>query len=271
MNGAYLNKVDCLTRAKTLMAAGDAASLRYACLELRFCMEAVTYEKLRAYAPRLVPGVLSRWQPPQAVAALLELEDEADQEYIVAIGVRRGETTGPMQVMGDHRTFGTAFLRKHYNKLGSYLHVPNEHAPSRSRQQVDPQELRPYLEGVVEECERVVESSITLTLARVVEFNCQLCGRKTLANAEGATRRGRVSCLHTGCEAEHLVSVAEDQGLYFRLSGWVFPCQACGHRILVASKHLVPDHEFACNECGRRHKLVKDWYYAVAVESGGEV
>jgi DNA-directed RNA polymerase subunit RPC12/RpoP len=264
MSEASLNKFDCLDRAKTLMAAGDAASLRYACLELRFCIEAVTYDKRRAYASRLPPDVLSIWQPPQVMKALIELEGEAKDEYIVAIG--RMGSSQPMQVMGKHRTFGTRWLRKHYNKLGSYLHVRN--APGQS--QVDPQELRSDLESVVEECARVVESSLTLTLdpGGIVEYDCQLCGRKTVANKESAKRRGRVSCLK--CEAEHLVSVAEDQALDLRLSGWVFPCQACSYQILVPSKHLVPDYEFACDVCGHKHKLVKDWYYAVEVERGGE-
>jgi hypothetical protein len=170
-----------------------------------------------------------------------------------------------MQVMGEHRTFAIKWLSRHYNKLGSFLHVPNENAPHRSQQQVDPHDLRQYLESVVVECERVVESSITFTLAEVVEFNCQLCGRKTVTNAEGAKRRERVSCWNTQCEAEYIVFMDEDGSIWFKLSGWVFPCQACEHRILVPSKRLIPGHEFACDACGRRHKLVKDWYYAVEV------
>jgi hypothetical protein len=53
-----INKYDCLARAKALLDAGDTTSLRYACLELRSCMEEATYEKLRAYAPRLPRDVL---------------------------------------------------------------------------------------------------------------------------------------------------------------------------------------------------------------------
>jgi transcription elongation factor Elf1 len=267
MREASLNKFDCLERAKTLMAAGDAASLRYACLELRFCMEAVTYDKLRAYATRLPPSVLSIWQPPQAVKALLELEGEADDEYIVAIG--RTGSPQPMQVMGEHRTFAARWLRRHYNKLGSYLHAPNRNAPNQN--EVDPQQLRSYLESVIEECERVVESSLTLTLVPtgIIEYDCQLCGHKTVANKEGAKRRGRVSCLQ--CEAEHLVFVAEDQRLCLELSGWWFLCEACKHQRLVPSKHLVPDHEFACDECGCRHKLVDQaWRYIALAGGGGE-
>jgi hypothetical protein len=265
---AAINRYDCLERAKKLLASGDDASLRYVCLELRFCIEEVTYEKLRAYAPRLPPNILSMWQPPQLVKALLELEGDADRECTVAI--KPTGSTQPMQIIGEHRSFAIKWIRKHYNSLGSYLHAPKDIEPDRRQQQIEPQELRQYLEAIVPECERVVESSITSTLAEVIDFDCRLCGRKMVANLESAKRRGRVTCLHPGCDADYVVSTAEDGALYFRPEGWVFPCLACKYRILVPSQHLIADHEFDCDECGRRHKLVKDWYYAVEVESSAE-
>jgi hypothetical protein len=262
MREAYLNKYDCLPRAKTLLASSDPAALRYACLELRMYMEAITYEKLAAYAPRLPPDVLSRWQPPQAVAALLELEDEAGEEYKVAIG----RTRDSLQYLGEHRTFALPWLRKHYNKLGGFLHVPNRNTPAPTADAGGAEGLREYLEEIFTECERVVESSITSTMARVVEFTCQACGRKTVANAASAERRGRVQCFHPGCQAEHAVTRQEGD-LYFRLTGSVFPCQSCGHHMFIATKQLVPEYEFACDACGRRHKLVdKVWRYAAKVE-----
>jgi hypothetical protein len=269
LNMASINHYDCLERAKVLLASGDDASLRYACLELRYCMEAVTYEKLRAYAPRLPPDILSMWQPPQLVKALLELEGDADQEYTVAI--KPTGSSQPFQIMGEHRTFATKWIRKHYHSIGSYLHAPKDITPGRRPRQIEPQELRQYLEDVIAECTRVAESSITSTLAEVVVFDCQLCDHKTVTNLESAKRRGRVSCLHPECEADYVVSTAEDGALYFRPDGWVFPCQACRFQMLVPSKRLVADHEFSCNACGRRHKLVKDWYYAIEVERGAEV
>jgi hypothetical protein len=263
-----LSKDDCLGRARRLLASDDSAALRYACLELRLCMEAVTYEKLRAYASRLPADVLSRWQPPQAVAALLELEGGADEEYTIAIGLRRDGVTGPMEVIGEHRTFATAWLRKHYHKLGSFLHVPNVKERERRSEPIALQDLREYLEDIVRECERVMQSSITSALAPVVEFTCQLCRRKNIANGESARSRGRASCLQLGCEAEHSVSEGEHGSLYFRLAGSIFPCQECGHEQLIPAKFLTEGHEFGCEDCGRRHKLVdRVWRYAAEVRS----
>ena len=259
---AYLNKRDCLARAKTLLTSNDPAALRYAGLELRMCMEDITYEKLEAYASRLPPNVLSRWQPHHAVAALLELEDEAGKEYKVAVG----QTSDSLQYLGEHRTFALRWLRKHYHKLGSFLHAPNRNSPDSSADAGVAENLREYLEEILPECERVVQSSITSTVAPVVEFTCQACGRKTVANAASAERRERVKCLHTGCEVEHVVT-RQEGSLYFRLPRINFPCRSCGHPILIATKQLVPEYEFTCDACGRRHKLVDNvWRYAAEVE-----
>jgi hypothetical protein len=268
---AGLNKFECLERAKHLLASHDPAALRYACLELRFCLEAVTYEKLGAYASRLPADVLSRWQPPQAVAALLEFEGEAGEEYTIAVGVRRGEETGPLEVIGEHRTFTSAWLRKHYHKLGSLLHVPNANSLSTPAWSDATKGLREYLEVVVEECERVVGSSITFTLAPIVEFTCQLCQRRIVANAENAKRRGRVTCLDAACAAEHVVVTSEDGALYCRLDGGVFPCQECGQKELIPIRLQAEGHEFVCAKCGRRHKLVdRVWRYAAEIDDKDE-
>jgi hypothetical protein len=261
-----LNKYECLERAKRLLASGDAAALRYVGLELRFCLEAVTYEKLRAYSSRLPADVLARWQPPQAVAALLELEGEAEEEYTVAVGIQRDSEIKPLEVIGEHRTFTSAWLRKHYNKLGSFLHLPNENRSVGSGPSVASEGLREYLAEVLKECERIVDTSITSTLAPIVEFTCQLCQRKIVANAESARRRGRVVCLDGACAAEHIVVTGEDGSLYCRPSGNSFACQGCGHEGLVPTKLQAKGHEFACVKCGRRHKLVDQvWRYSVEI------
>jgi len=127
--------------------------------------------------------------------------------------------------------------------------------------------LREYLDVVVNECERVVDSSITFALAPIVAFTCQVCRREIVVNAEGAKHRGRVSCLHAECAADHTVSMTEDGSLCFRLQGDIFPCQDCGHRKLVPSTLQTEGYEFSCDRCGRRHKLFdRVWRYAAEID-----
>ena len=66
-----------IKRARELLSSPDPAVVPYAALEMRMAMEAITYEKLRAYAPRLPLTVLDTWQPPQAMKVLLQFEPRA--------------------------------------------------------------------------------------------------------------------------------------------------------------------------------------------------
>jgi predicted RNA-binding Zn-ribbon protein involved in translation (DUF1610 family) len=127
--------------------------------------------------------------------------------------------------------------------------------------------FKEYLNEIIKECERVVESSLLGGgMAYTVEFTCQACGRTSIANAKSAERIGRVKCIHPNCKVEHTVTGKDDKHLFFRLTGAIFPCQACEQEILVASNQLVPEHEFACDACGRRHKLVDQvWRYAAEI------
>lgn len=263
----YLDKDDCLARAKARLASSDPADVRYAALELRMCIEAITYDKLAAYATRLPTDVLSKWQPRQAVAALLELEDGAGQEYRLAFG----RTRESLQYIGEHRTFDLRWLGKHYHKLGNLLHVPNRNAlNAAANAECDPQTRRAYLREVLIECERVAASSVISTLAVQVGFTCQACGQKVLANAASSERRGHVDCLMPDCGARHTVTRKDDGSLYFALSGHDLRCQSCGVGIFVPTKQLLPEHVFACTQCGRRHKLVEQvWRYAAEVDALG--
>jgi DNA-directed RNA polymerase subunit RPC12/RpoP len=121
---------------------------------------------------------------------------------------------------------------------------------------------------VFTECERVAASSVTSTLAPQVGFTCQACGAKVLANAASAERRGHVDCLVPDCGARHTVTRQEDGSFHFALSGRDVACQSCGASIFVRTRQFVPEHVFACAQCGRRHKLLDQvWRYAAEVEA----
>lgn len=66
--------VACLNRATNQLSNNDDASDRYACLELRQCLEALTYKKLSAYANRVPQELFQTWQPAQVIELLSKLE-----------------------------------------------------------------------------------------------------------------------------------------------------------------------------------------------------
>jgi hypothetical protein len=91
-----------VARATELLDKADDALLPYAALELRMAMEAIAYGKLRAFATRIPTSVLDKWQPPQAMRALLEFEPHALSKHA---GPLRGADT-------DRRTDSTGALAR---------------------------------------------------------------------------------------------------------------------------------------------------------------
>jgi hypothetical protein len=74
----------CLERAEIEIAADDADRLKYAALELRMALEALTYDRSYAYADDLPSRAWKDWQPRKFMAALLNLDPGADKDCSLA-------------------------------------------------------------------------------------------------------------------------------------------------------------------------------------------
>ena len=188
MPSQAFDKRACLTRAEHLLEKNDDDLLRYACLELRFCLEAIAYDKLRTYAKRLPEAILRTWQPPQAIRALLEFEPLADQDFTLRISPESelGVPTGEWVNLGTHRTLRLSWLRKSYNKLGHYLHVPMPGAEEPANF-IGPS--RRELEGIIAALKPVVESAIDSSVAAVLDFECSVCHLASFTNIEAAKKQ----------------------------------------------------------------------------------
>ena len=113
-----------------MLDAGNDADLHYAALDLRLCIEAITYGKLQSFTEHLPPSMLQRtWQPPQLLKAMMQVDPHADKSFTMSIGLETSAGAPPdpaqMTFIGQHHAFGYAWLRKQYNKLGSMLHMQN--------------------------------------------------------------------------------------------------------------------------------------------------
>lgn len=254
-----------MTRAKALLLAPTAENLRYAALELRLCMEAITYEKLRSFADRIPESVLQTWQPPQAVKALLEFEPDADSSYILSIGAEEtyGVPAKVMKVMGTHNALRLSWLRKYYNKLGKFLHSPS---PG-SRQSPPPDELASGLSEIIAELDAALASTITAaTLGEVYTFPCSRCGSLVVKNAAAVKRSQKAICLSPQCGAEYFATFAPDNTVSFQLMVTRFPCadESCSGVAEVENRRLDVGVEFVCPKCNRKQTILeRHWAYGV--------
>ena len=260
--------------ARTLLASADDSVLAYAALELRMAMEAITYDKLRAYADRLPSEALARWQPPQAMKALLEFEPHAAAEGAVAVARQAADGTAATKrhMLGQKRSFDLTWLRTSYNKLGSLLHLPAPRRANKANEAESLSKTREMLMSILAEVDRVAGATLEGGIARVVYFNCDVCEQLVFCNEEAVRSTKRAVCLEESCSAEHFVKIGEDDSFTFFLDTTGFDCLKCKEITPVENRHLAVGAGFKCNSCGTQHSFVSThWEYSahVAPSEGG--
>lgn len=244
-------------RAKEHLESGDDARLPCAALELRFCLEAIVYSKLRLYEKRLPVAIKRKWQPPQALKALLQIEPDADRDFTLRVAREKeyGVPGDDWRNMGTHRTVKLKWLRKEYNRLGSYLHLDQPFTPPRLPYQIELQKMREDLQGILDHLAPIVASTLDAGLAPVAGFECIACGSQVLCNEDGLEKTGTATCLDADCEAEHGARRAEDGEWVFSLPHVTVQCQDCKASIDIESRRIRFGLEVNCAECNAEYKI----------------
>ena len=261
---ANYDKCSCLQRARNLLTSAGDDSLRYACLELRFCIEAITYEKLDTYSRYVPATVCEKWQPNHALKMLLQFEPDADEDFTLYVSPESepGKPTGNWTCLGQHNAVKLSWLNKNYNKLGSYLHVKMG-----NRNKVETAEelsaIRKDIERMVSELEPVVNSDIVgATLATRIQFKRQACEHLSLVNADVLRKTRRATCINQQCGAEYNASEDADGGWQFKLEMTSFKCLRCGKTSFLENQHIDVGKRFKCNRCGELHRIAGgQWNY----------
>jgi hypothetical protein len=125
-------------------------------------MEAITYEKLNAYSSYVPAEVFNKWQPNHALKMLLQFEPHADEEFSLCVSpeLETGKPTGNWTNIGEHRTFKLSWLTKNYNRLGSYLHMP-QNSNTLNEDMEDSSEIRQKLHEIATELVRRKEQGVS--------------------------------------------------------------------------------------------------------------
>ncbi|EOW9299295.1 hypothetical protein ACN25S_003677, partial [Vibrio cholerae] len=71
--------------AKMLLEKDDLQSIRYACLELRYFIEAHVYERLYQETDILPQTVIETWQPNKAIKFLAMFDELADKDLVMSV------------------------------------------------------------------------------------------------------------------------------------------------------------------------------------------
>lgn len=167
-----------LARAKDELASVDDERLKYAALELRMAMESLTYDRALAYKAEFPPAEYETWQPRKVMAILLEIDLNADKDSSLAFGIEPslGVTPDVMQSLGTERVLNMATIKRHYDALGSYLHVPTI-KQRKAGAKIDAAKFRARCEEIAAYLTEVLASPVwNSTMGNFASIDCMKCG-----------------------------------------------------------------------------------------------
>ncbi len=255
-------KKSCIKRARKLIEEGTPESLRYACLEMRYCIEAICYEKASLYKNQLSESEIKTWQPKKLIEILLEFDPNVNDSHNLRMWSENEDGSKDQLVFsGHHKALPTSILRKHYNKLGSYLHTPTISKKNKTSTQQKSEELKKYLELIILPIEESTKSTCISNFAVTVSTHCQKCGELLIRNCEKVKKDPLVVCPNINCRAEYDVAINND-GSTWQLRQLNLICPDCSS-INYFDRHLLENGAtIECFECNQKFVFSQVWNFS---------
>ncbi|MDH0494235.1 hypothetical protein [Comamonas aquatica] len=239
-----------LKRANEEIATGVDERLRYAALELRLCIEAITYDRAQGYAELLSPDAYRTWQPQKLMEALIQIEPRANQGPSVHfLDESNADGEPPTWVsLGQETVFTLKNIRAEYHALGSFVHYPNLENATTSGPSFE--KMRARCPQIAAKLADVLGSPVfNAVLQNVVEIPCDNCDATILKHIPWGVQEVEAACFN--CKAEYKIS-AQGNGEYssYRL-GKNVPCQVdgCGALIAIPREDLKDGGKASCPKC----------------------
>lgn len=246
-----------LKRARDELASGEDQRIKYAALELREAMESLTYDRALAYRDDFPPSEYETWQPKKVMAVLLEIDPNADKDSTLAFGEEPspGETPAVMHLLGTEKVLNMKTLKKHYDALGSYLHVPTLKQRQNGKN-IDYGALRKRCEEIAVLIEDVLKSPVfNSTLGIYATAGCMQCGKPVRKKWPDGRTKIKAKCFE--CGADYLVEDVGNQQCRWEPDRVDLACanQECGAIINPFRSEIEQGKGWECRDCGGRNEL----------------
>jgi len=252
-----------LARTHLKNAEGELASkldhrLKYAALELRMAMEALTYDRALAYKEEFPPSEYETWQPRKVMSILLEVDPMVDKDSAVAAGIEEqyGVPASKMESLGSEKVLGMETLRKHYDALGSFLHVPlMKHI--REGKPLDFNKIRTRCEDIEVFIDQVLSSPIFNVIAgNVTTLDCIKCRQPIRKRIPFGQKEVIAEC----CKCKSTYSITDEGSgkANWMPNQYTLQCAkvGCVQTIKVWRHVLKEGYSWKCNKCNSVNALV---------------
>lgn len=236
-----------LERARKELASNNNERLQYAALELRMAIEALTYDRAQAYAEELSPEDYSTWQPRNLLKVLLEIDPHANSDRVIHIGLedQPGEPAKHMTLLGEDKPLKLAVIKKHYDALGNFLHIPtiqqiqDNAVPSSEK-------IRQRCEDLAAEIEKSLAATIhNFTVGQHSEMPCLRCGklvRRRLRDKEPV----EATCFP--CGAKYTLTINSDK-IQWAAQVQYAPCPKCNESMRLWKDKIKDGENEKCPKC----------------------
>jgi hypothetical protein len=246
-----LDRFDTLERAKALIEKDTLDSLRYACLEFRYCIESICYGKMKLYEKHIPTSVYEIWQPKKVMEVLQEYDPYVMENYEVAFFNEKPDgTQGEFIMGGEHANLPFAMLKTHYYKLGQFLHVPT--LAQQKKPSISKEDLKLYLDSILPDISAAASNSMDCNLAMVSYFKCKDCGNEILRNIDSLKNNSVAICTNEACKAEYDVTVIDGSTIWKRRE-LDFECPNCHKKNYFGAHHLKDGKAINCFACSTKY------------------
>lgn len=247
---------DSVVRARAELATGEESRVKFAALELRMAIEAVTYERAQSYREEIPQAEYRTWQPKKVMQLLVDIEPNADKGSSLAFGLEEvpGVAAKEMTLPGAEKVFSLRAIKNHYDALGNYLHMPTVKQLEDSGEP-DLAKLRKRCLAIIDLLDGVLSSPVfNINFGTFSSIACMNpdCGKPVRRRLPAGQDALAVSCLECGMGYE--LTVAADGQCVWRPVLEEVPCPgpSCEVVFKVSPGELKPGRRLACHKCDGR-------------------
>jgi hypothetical protein len=232
------------SNAATLLENDDLQSIRYACLELRYFIEAHVYERLYRETEVLPKQVIDTWQPNKAIKFLSMFDELADKDLVLS--VHDGDGSELTEI--TYNNLSIKELNKLYNSLGSYLHLPM------------PKKVSSYsikknnIIKILSKLDRVTKGNLMIVSKAYDKFACQACDSDIVFTRKYVEDNDSIKCQNDNCGIEHAIKV-NDNLVEFGAK-YIFDCGGCKDQVSVFHSDIKDLYAFQCDNCEMQYQFV---------------
>lgn len=242
-------------KCKILLEENSGDAYRYACLELRMAIEALTYGLMAIYRPELDQLALRKWQPAKLLRELLNIDPSVENPPIFSIQNPEDGTWN--QVLEKEKRLSAKWLNKAHNALSSFLHVQMTDPRLGSEECITVAKTK--LGEYCSELETALSSRSWNTMFRDESWSypCE-CGNSIVRRKKHVGLDYVFKC--TECPRQY-DSFTEDGQIRLKLKQIIWKCNLCEADNAFPEYQLTERYLVKCRSCSEPAQIRKEWLF----------